>query len=67
MELETQVQVSTNQVRRQDEDNKKLADALETAEARIKEQQARCRDHIHKYSDLESKVFNLYVQIGIFL
>ncbi|KAK9499395.1 hypothetical protein O3M35_002439 [Rhynocoris fuscipes] len=56
MELETQVQVSSNQVRRQDEDNKRLAEALEVSESKIKEMAAKCREHLHKYSDLESKM-----------
>lgn len=56
MELETQVQVSTNQLRRQDEDNKRLAESLEAAEAKTKEQLAKCRDHMHRYADLESKM-----------
>ncbi|KAL1116980.1 hypothetical protein AAG570_004308 [Ranatra chinensis] len=56
MELETQVQVSGNQMKRQDEDNKKLTEQLEACELKMKEQTARCRDHMHKYSDLESKM-----------
>ncbi|XP_024082272.1 ecotropic viral integration site 5 ortholog isoform X3 [Cimex lectularius] len=56
MELETQIQVSSNQLKRQDEDNKRLAEALETTETKLKEQTSKCRDHIHKYTDLESKM-----------
>ncbi|XP_073973180.1 ecotropic viral integration site 5 isoform X9 [Rhodnius prolixus] len=56
MELETQVQVSGNQVKRQDEDNKRLAETLESSESKIKEMAAKCREHLHKYADLESKM-----------
>ena len=57
MELETQVQVSTNQLRRQDEDNKRLTEALETAEVKLKEQYAKCRYYINIYANLESQVY----------
>ncbi|KMQ94214.1 tbc1 domain family member [Lasius niger] len=56
MELETQVQVATNQLRRQDEGGKVLKDDLEAALAREKDLAAKLREQQHKYSDLESKM-----------
>lgn len=56
MELEAQVNVSVNQMRRQDEENKKLKEELESAEARERDLNARLREQQHKYTDLESKV-----------
>ncbi|XP_013189298.1 ecotropic viral integration site 5 ortholog isoform X1 [Amyelois transitella] len=55
MELETQVQVSTNQLRRQDEEARQLRDALDAAMQRERGLQARQREFQHKYTDLESK------------
>lgn len=48
MELETQVQVSTNQLRRQDEENKKLREELETSLAREKEMANKAREQQHR-------------------
>lgn len=48
MELETQVQVSTNQLRRQDEENKKLKDEIESALTREKEQAAKSKEQQHR-------------------
>lgn len=56
MELETQVQVSTNQLRRQDEEIKKQREGLETAELRDREAAARLLEEQRRYSDLESKM-----------
>ncbi|KAJ8972399.1 hypothetical protein NQ314_000195 [Rhamnusium bicolor] len=56
MELETQVQVSTNQLRRQDEEIKKQRECLEAAELRDREAAARLLDEQRRYSDLESKM-----------
>lgn len=56
MELETQVQVATNQLRRQDGDGKLLKEDLEAALAKEKELTAKLREQQHKYSDLESKM-----------
>lgn len=56
MELETQVQVSGNQLKRQDEDKKDLREQLEMAEQREREMAAKLREQQYKYSDLESKV-----------
>ncbi|XP_078044708.1 ecotropic viral integration site 5 isoform X1 [Augochlora pura] len=56
MELETQVQVATNQLRRQDEGGKQVKEELESALAREKELTAKLREQQHKYSDLESKM-----------
>ncbi|KAG8230075.1 hypothetical protein J437_LFUL009194 [Ladona fulva] len=55
MELETQVQVSTNQLRRQDEETKKLREELEQAAAQEREHLTRLREAQHRYADLESK------------
>lgn len=56
MELETQVQVSTNQLRRQDEEIKKQREALETAEQRDREAASRLLEEQRRYSDLESQM-----------
>lgn len=58
MELETQVQVSTNQLRRQDEEARQLREDLDAALQRERALQARQREFQHKYADLESKVYN---------
>lgn len=49
MELETQVQVSTNQLRRQDEEGKKVREELDSALAREKEMANRAREQQHRY------------------
>lgn len=49
MELETQVQVSTNQLRRQDEEGKKVRDELDLALAREKEMANKAREQQHRY------------------
>lgn len=56
MELETQVQVATNQLRRQDEVGKVLKEDLETALAREKDLAVKLKEQQYKYSDLESKM-----------
>lgn len=56
MELETQVQVSTNQLRRQDEEARLLRENLDAALQRERALLTRQREFQHKYSDLESKV-----------
>ncbi|XP_071443828.1 ecotropic viral integration site 5 ortholog isoform X2 [Hetaerina americana] len=56
MELETQVQVSSNQLRRQDDETKKLREDLEQAAARERDHQNRLREEQHRYTDLESKM-----------
>ncbi|CAB3384380.1 Hypothetical predicted protein [Cloeon dipterum] len=56
MELETQVQVSTNQLRRQDEENKRLRESLEQAAQLEREHHARMREQLHRYADLESQM-----------
>ncbi|EEB19620.1 GTPase-activating protein GYP5, putative [Pediculus humanus corporis] len=55
MELETQVQVSTNQLRRQDEENKKLKEELEGSTSQEKEARIKLKEQQNKYIDLESK------------
>ncbi|XP_031343186.1 ecotropic viral integration site 5 ortholog isoform X1 [Photinus pyralis] len=56
MELETQVQVSTNQLRRQDEEIKKQKDLLEKGELRDRDAAARLLDEHRRYKDLETKM-----------
>lgn len=48
MELETQVQVSTNQLRRQDEEGKKVREELDAALLREKEMANRAREQQHR-------------------
>lgn len=48
MELETQVQVSTNQLRRQDEEYKKLKDEFDSALTREKELGNKAREQQHR-------------------
>ncbi|XP_068632503.1 ecotropic viral integration site 5 ortholog isoform X2 [Battus philenor] len=55
MELEAHVQVSTNQLRRQDEEASQLKENLEAALQRERALLARQREFQHKYTDLESK------------
>ncbi|CAH0716117.1 unnamed protein product, partial [Brenthis ino] len=55
MELRTQVQVSTNQLRRQDEELRELRESLDAALQRERALQTRQREFQHKYADLESK------------
>ncbi|XP_050683639.1 ecotropic viral integration site 5 ortholog isoform X2 [Leptidea sinapis] len=55
MELHTQVQVSTNQLRRQDEELRELRESLDNALQRERALQSRQREFQHKYNDLESK------------
>ncbi|KAB7506775.1 Ecotropic viral integration site 5 [Armadillidium nasatum] len=56
MELETAVQVSTNQMKRQEEENKKLQEALENAQAEVKSLEVQLGEHKRKYSDLEGQM-----------
>lgn len=56
MELETQVQVSTNQLRRQDEENKKLREELEEAGIRERDAAAKLLEQQRRYDDLETKM-----------
>lgn len=65
MELETQVQVATNQLRRQDEGGKQLRDELEEALMREKDLTTKLREQQHKYSDLESKMKDEYMMARI--
>lgn len=48
--------MSTNQLRRQDEENKNLREELERAENREREHVTKLREENHRYTDLESKV-----------
>ncbi|XP_005184064.1 ecotropic viral integration site 5 ortholog isoform X2 [Musca domestica] len=65
MELETQVQVSTNQLRRQDEENKKLKEELDSALMREKEMANKAREQQHRYSDLESRMKDELMNVKI--
>ncbi|XP_064538637.1 ecotropic viral integration site 5 ortholog isoform X1 [Drosophila montana] len=65
MELETQVQVSTNQLRRQDEEHKKLKEELELAVTREKELANKAREQQHRYSDLESRMKDELMNVKI--
>jgi len=56
MELETQVQVSGNQLRRQDQDIKSLREELESAATREADAATKLREQQHRYTDLESKM-----------
>lgn len=56
MELETAVQVSTNQMKRQEEENKRLQEALDAAEANIRTMQSQMADSKRKCDDLASQV-----------
>nr|CAD7453854.1 unnamed protein product [Timema tahoe] len=56
MELETQVQVSTNQLRRQDEENKNLREEIDQAVNRERDLTTKLREQQHRYTDLESKI-----------
>ena len=63
MELETQNQVSGNQLKRQEEEIKRLTEQLEGFDMKVKEMTAKCRDHLNKYTDLESKVIQLVLSL----
>ncbi|XP_037028411.1 ecotropic viral integration site 5 ortholog isoform X3 [Bradysia coprophila] len=65
MELETQVQVSTNQLRRQDEEGKKVKEELESALMREKEMSNKAREQQHRYSDLESRMKDELMNVKI--
>lgn len=56
MELETHVQVSTNQLRRQDEEKKVLKEDIERAQQRDRELLTKLKESDRKNCDLESKV-----------
>ena len=56
MELETATQVSSNQVGRQEEENKRLQECLESSQAEVKRLQAQLGEQRRKYGDLESQV-----------
>ncbi|XP_037913559.1 ecotropic viral integration site 5 ortholog isoform X3 [Hermetia illucens] len=65
MELETQVQVSTNQLRRQDEENKRLKEEIEASSLREKELANKAREQQHRYSDLESRMKDELMNVKI--
>jgi hypothetical protein len=65
MELETQVQVSTNQLRRQDEEYKKTREELEEALNREKDLANKAREQQHRYSDLESRMKDELMSVKI--
>ncbi|XP_064616082.1 LOW QUALITY PROTEIN: ecotropic viral integration site 5 ortholog-like [Liolophura sinensis] len=55
MELETQNQICTNQIRRMDDDNKTSKERLEKSEEREKELKVKVKELERKTSDMESK------------
>lgn len=71
MELETQVQVSTNQLRRQDEEYKRVKEELEDALIRERELSNKAREQQHRYTILffykirryEKSIFFFVLQI----
>ncbi|EAT34274.1 AAEL013460-PA [Aedes aegypti] len=65
MELETQVQVSTNQLRRQDEESKKVKEELEESLTRERELSNKAREQQHRYSDLESRMKDELMNVKI--
>lgn len=65
MELETQVQVSTNQLRRQDEENKKLKESLEMAVNREREMSNKAREQQHRFLYPKQAIIS-YNYINIF-
>lgn len=65
MELETQVQVSTNQLRRQDEEYKKTQQELDQSVLREKELSNKAREQQHRYSDLESRMKDELMNVKI--
>lgn len=65
MELETQVQVSTNQLRRQDDEYKKIKEELEQALIREKDLGNKAREQQHRYSDLESRMKDELMNVKI--
>lgn len=56
MELETQNHVCTNQIRRQDDEHKRLEEAYEASQSAEKDLQAKLRERKDQLVDLESKV-----------
>nr|XP_027218012.1 ecotropic viral integration site 5 ortholog-like [Penaeus vannamei] len=48
--------VSTNQMKRREEENKRLQESLDTAEATIRTMQSQLGEHKRKYTDLESQM-----------
>lgn len=65
MELETQVQVSTNQLRRQDEEYKKTQQELDESINREKDLSNKAREQQHRYSDLESRMKDELMNVKI--
>lgn len=56
MELETQVQVGTNQLRRQDEELKRQRELLEAGSVREREAAQKLLDERRRYADLETRM-----------
>jgi hypothetical protein len=56
MELETQVQVTSNRLKRQEDECKRFKDELELAFIQSKELQSKLKDEKRKYGDLESRL-----------
>lgn len=60
MELETNNHVCTNQLKRQDEEHKKLLSDLEMAEKRYKSLESQLSEAVRKTQDKESQVELFY-------
>lgn len=67
MELETQVQVSTNQLRRQDEEGKKVREELDSALTREKEMANKAREQQHRYRIIFTNKFFINLKLTICL
>lgn len=66
MELETQVQVSTNQLRRQDEEYKKTQQELDQSLVREKELSNKAREQQHRYYKLLIVSHRRYLKSNIY-
>jgi len=56
MELETQNQVVSNQLKRQDDEMKSLTEKVDAAERHDREHQSKVKEHERRYADLEAKM-----------
>lgn len=56
MELEAQVNISTNQLRRQDEEKKTLMEEIDKLQQKERNMISKIKECDHKYSDVESQV-----------
>lgn len=56
MELEANVQVSTNQMKRTEEENRRLQETQDTADSTIRALTSELKEHRRKFADLESQM-----------